>query len=294
MVITPAHLLVLPVDNNKVFNFMNLDNIGARTAKESSAFTQIRTSSKTFNTNLVHTPSTFLAKYKQINTLLENENKFSDSINYGLKRQHNLTASAATASNNANFLNAKGIESFLEQNLKYSLNRQSTESFDQDLRLLQKNKPSNESVTNLNYEGGDFLSSHPDSMFPTAQTKPLYPSSESILVSEQTIRHSIERGLATERKLSYTPAHFTVESLGTDYLHRFSTNKDFKPTQSYPIISNNPSLSALTYNSPSLRSKETVAFRGRTQNIIHEDQVDAIDILKGRREGTLSSLTGTY
>tara|TARA_B110000305_G_C19206083_1_gene523579 strand:+ start:65 stop:778 length:714 start_codon:yes stop_codon:yes gene_type:complete len=137
VVITPAHLLVLPVDNNKVFNFMNFENIGARTANESSAFSKIRTSSKTFNTNLVHTPSVFLAKYKQINALIENENKFTDSLSYGLKRQHNLTAAAATASNNANFLNGKDMESFLESNLNYSLKKQSTESFNQDLRINQ-------------------------------------------------------------------------------------------------------------------------------------------------------------
>jgi len=137
VVITPAHLLVLPVDNNKVFNFMNFDNIGARTANESSAFSKIRTSSKTFNTNLVHTPSVFLAKYKQINALIENENKFTDSLSYGLKRQHNLTAAAATASNNANFLNGKDMEAFLESNFNYSLKKQSTESFNQDLRINQ-------------------------------------------------------------------------------------------------------------------------------------------------------------
>jgi len=135
MVVTPAHLLVLPVDNKKLFNFMNFDNIGARTSVKSNAFAQIRRASKTYTTNLVHTPSVFLAKYKQINALFENETKYADSLNYGLKRQHNLTASAATTSNNSNFLDRAGMESFLDHTLKFSPQTSKTEGFDRDLNL---------------------------------------------------------------------------------------------------------------------------------------------------------------
>ena len=85
-VVTPAYLLVLPVDNHKMFNFLNLNDVGARTSVRSSAFKKIRQNSKTFNTNLVHTPSTFMNRYTTINKLLANETKFLEASSYGLRR----------------------------------------------------------------------------------------------------------------------------------------------------------------------------------------------------------------
>jgi hypothetical protein len=35
---TPAHLLLLPNDNSNILNFMNFDEIGLNTSKDSSAF----------------------------------------------------------------------------------------------------------------------------------------------------------------------------------------------------------------------------------------------------------------
>ena len=52
-ILTPAHLLVLPLDNQKLFNFLDFNDIGSNTLKESMAFKKVRTISKTFNTNLI-------------------------------------------------------------------------------------------------------------------------------------------------------------------------------------------------------------------------------------------------
>lgn len=149
-VITPAHLLVLPVDNNKMFNFMNFDNIGARTAKESNAFKKIRTYSKVFNTNLVHTPSTFTNKYWQINSLYTNENVFADSLNYGLKRQHNLTSSSATTNTYSTFLDKNSMDKFLNYTLQYNVEKQNTEAFRNDILTLQKKSLLDLNVNDVN------------------------------------------------------------------------------------------------------------------------------------------------
>lgn len=315
VVITPAHLLVLPVDNNKVFNFMNFENIGARTANESSAFSKIRTSSKTFNTNLVHTPSVFLAKYKQINALIENENKFTDSLSYGLKRQHNLTAAAATASNNANFLNGKDMESFLESNLNYSLKKHSTESFNQDLRINQisdlRDLVSTDYHTPADFSAGASLDAElthqvskankRDSILSkseleattkevsgsydwraSASPKLLTKEYETLLTSEQSIRQSVMR---IEDAESSNPIHLEQGLL---------INKDFKPRGSYPIISNNPSVSLTSFNSPSLETKETIVHKGSIKSVSHKEQTESINILQGRREGALTPITGAY
>ena len=136
-VITPAHLLVLPIDNHKLFHFMNFNDIGARTAVNSVAFAKIRSASKVFNTNLVHTPSVFLNKYQQISKLLETENKFTDAGVYGLRRQHNLTANAALNAHNVNFLNKTSFEDFLNHTTHLELNQRLTETFTQDGRYIQ-------------------------------------------------------------------------------------------------------------------------------------------------------------
>lgn len=355
VVLTPAHLLVLPVDNKKLFNFMNFDNIGARTANESSAFTKIRTHSKTFSTNLVHTPSIFLDKYKQINALFENENKFTDSLSYGLKRQHNLTSSAATASNNANFLDREGMESFLEHTLKFSIEKQKTESFDQDLLLgrqfntldiktqdqhgpsafinndrvdlfltqqssvLKDSDPiksidsfSNESILSDNNETLVTKVINPTSSFQSAS------NDESILSSDQSIRKMIEqdprqshlnhsaRTNAADSNLNNL--HYTqtgddllsqaelssVKHMDQLMILKLSANRVYTEAPNYPIISNNPQISSLNYDSPVIKSKSTIPSNGKVTNTHLQNKSEVVTILQGRREGSLAALNSNY
>lgn len=99
-VITPAHLLVLPNDNAKVLNHLNFNDIGANTLKESQAFKKIRQSSKTFTSNLVLTPGTFVGKYNSLYDLYLRDSNVTDSGTYGNVRQHNLTATLASTNVN--------------------------------------------------------------------------------------------------------------------------------------------------------------------------------------------------
>ena len=150
LVVTPAHLLTLPVDNNKVFNFMNFKNIGANTAQESSAFKKIRMHSKLYNTNLVHTPTTFTNKYVKLNSLYTNENSLHDSLNYGLKRQHNLTSTAAITSTYSTFLDKNSIDKFLTSNLQYNSDKNETDIFSTNLNTFSKKQINKLNLTNLN------------------------------------------------------------------------------------------------------------------------------------------------
>ena len=149
-VITPAHLLVLPLDNTKLFNFMNFNNIGANTLQESNAFKKVRMFSKVYTTNLVHTPSTFTNKYVKLNSLYSNENDLSNSFNYGLKRQHNLTSSSATTNTFSTFLDKFSMDKFLSHNLKFNTTSDNTTDSSTDFNLFTKNSNSPSFVTNLN------------------------------------------------------------------------------------------------------------------------------------------------
>lgn len=137
-VVTPAHLLILPVDNHKMFSLLNFNDIGATTSNKSTAFKKIRANSKIFNTNLVSTPTPFTNRYIMINKLLANETKFLNSTNYGLRRQHNLTANAALNANNLNFLDRQGFNKFLDHSCKYNADKAGTTFFNTNPHTLNK------------------------------------------------------------------------------------------------------------------------------------------------------------
>ncbi len=65
--------------------------------------------SKTTNNNLINSFSDYNNKYKFISTIFINENHFSDSLYYGLKRQHDYLNNTALLNNNQTFLNFKSI-----------------------------------------------------------------------------------------------------------------------------------------------------------------------------------------
>jgi hypothetical protein len=121
-----------------MFSFLNFNDIGATTSNKTAAFKKIRANSKVYNTNLVHTPTNFVNRYNSINKMLVNETKFLEATNYGLKRQHNLTANAATNCNNLNFLDKASFNQFLDHSCKYSLSRPQTAFFTENLHGVAK------------------------------------------------------------------------------------------------------------------------------------------------------------
>jgi len=143
-----------------MFSFLNFNDIGATTANKSTAFKKIRANSKAFNTNLIHTPTAFMNRYTTINKLLTNETKFLESTNYGLKRQHNLTANAAVSCNNLNFLDQTSFNTFLDHSCKYNLTRPQTSFFDNNPHVVNKkavNSVSTSSIRNSNVVNSPLL-----------------------------------------------------------------------------------------------------------------------------------------
>jgi len=132
-----------------MFSFLNFKDIGATVGNKSAAFKKIRANSKTFNTNLVHTPTAFMNRYTTINKLLANETKFLESTNYGLKRQHNLTANAAVSCNNLNFLDQSSFNQFLDHSCKYNLTRPQTSFFDNNPHVVDKKAINDVSVASV-------------------------------------------------------------------------------------------------------------------------------------------------
>jgi len=153
-VITPAHLLVLPNDNAKVLNHLNFNDIGANTLKESQAFKKIRQSSKTFTSNLVLTPGTFVGKYNSLHDLYLRDSSLSDSGSYGNVRQHNLTATLASINVNRVSLDTTSALKLTSQTLGTTANTSVTETMLHDPQSswtsnVDTGTPSSAKVNNL-------------------------------------------------------------------------------------------------------------------------------------------------
>jgi len=124
--ITPAHLMLTPVDSGNTINFLNFKNIGMNTLSESSAFPKIRNASKVYNTSLIHTPSTFTNKYSSLNSLYINEDNYLYAPSFGLRRQHNLASTSALGNSFASTsLDTQSFEKFLSTNIGLNLTERS-------------------------------------------------------------------------------------------------------------------------------------------------------------------------
>lgn len=107
-VITPAHLLVLPIDNFKLLNFLNFNDIGINSLREMSAFKKIKSFSKAFSSELI-TPLISNASRKYLINGMGSDLAFSESTNFGLKRQHNLINNSAVLNNYSTFFDLNSV-----------------------------------------------------------------------------------------------------------------------------------------------------------------------------------------
>jgi hypothetical protein len=116
------------------------------------AFKKIKTISKTFNSNLVTSPTSLNLKYKKLNQTYLNDNSFLLSNNYGLVRQHNLLSLKSNLVNNNFSLDQKAFETFLERNTTQPTGTLSDGDFFQNLNLLKKSQSKlvNSNFINLN------------------------------------------------------------------------------------------------------------------------------------------------
>ena len=119
LIVTPAHLLVSPLDNFSLINFFNFNDIGSNPLIESNAFQKIKTFSKTYTSNLNYIPNNFSLKYKKISNSYINDNFVYDSYLYGLKKQHNFLSNFSIFNNQNTFFNLNSINKFYLYNFNY-------------------------------------------------------------------------------------------------------------------------------------------------------------------------------
>jgi len=145
-IITPAHILALPMDNYKLLNFLNFNDVGANSIQEVNAFKKIRMFSKTYTSNLIFIPNNYSSKYKNISNLYINDSLFTDSYLYGLKRQHNFLSNNAILNNQTTFLNLNSVNKFINFNFKNNLDYSNKFNNSQNSSFFKKNQ--NTSISN--------------------------------------------------------------------------------------------------------------------------------------------------
>jgi len=129
---TPAHLLLSPSDNSKVLNFMNFNDIGNSTVKDSTAFKKIQYFSKTNPQSLFTNVSDFNLKYKKLSNLYLNDTLPTNTSSYGTFRQHNYSSMMATTNTFNSLLDASSLNKFMEYNLDY-VNNDSAKSINYNM-----------------------------------------------------------------------------------------------------------------------------------------------------------------
>lgn len=117
-IVTPAHLLLLPLDNYKILNFLNFNDVGMNNLNEPTAFKKIKMFSKTFNTNLNFLANNYTNKFKTLEALYTSTSLFSDSYLYGLKRQHNFLNSKSYLNSSSTFFDLKSVHKVLNSSWK--------------------------------------------------------------------------------------------------------------------------------------------------------------------------------
>nr|ASY95747.1 Cox2 [Stylonychia lemnae] len=120
-VVTPAHLLVVPFENAKLFNLFNFNDIGLNSLQESNAFKKIKIFSKIFSSDLHFQDSKFLNKFNKINSYLASDDSYINSSSLASKRQHNFLSSKTFINKPLTHLDVSSIKKLINFNFKTNI-----------------------------------------------------------------------------------------------------------------------------------------------------------------------------
>jgi len=114
--LVPGHLLLSPLDNSKVLNFMQFSTLGTDLTTDISAFKKIQYFSKTNPQSLYSDLSEFTLKYNKLSNLYLNTDKILNSNTYGTIRQHNHLSTTFTGSSSQTLTDLTSLDKYLDYN----------------------------------------------------------------------------------------------------------------------------------------------------------------------------------
>lgn len=224
--------MLSPNDNTRVLNFLNFNDFGNSTLKDSTAFKKIQYFSKTNPQALANTTSDFDSKYRKIANLYLNDTLPNNTSSYGTMRQHNYSSLMSTTNTYNTLLDGTSLNKFLEYNdnastspVPKAINLNGNGSSRENILYSSSNSARLQRVT----EGASDASNYPLSKLLN------YTTVTSVLNSDSDGPHSAD------------PLKYFLNNRHTK--KRFLTN----PLESH----NNPTFgSAVTNESLSYRSKD--------------------------------------
>jgi hypothetical protein len=147
---------------------MNFDNIGQNSLKEASAFKKIRTTSKTYTSNLTIADPSSTTRFKKLHGLYKTDNSFLTSTNYSFLRQHNLVSTKALGGSIKPALDNTSFKKFLELNSLGKFDKITTANFQKNINFLETkvaHNPNTSLLTTMATEVSTVLS--PQTFFAT-------------------------------------------------------------------------------------------------------------------------------
>jgi hypothetical protein len=113
----PAHVVLTPTDNSGLLNFMNLDNIGISTVKDSTAFKKIQFFSKSNPSSLFNVKSDFQNSFDKLSNYYLTDLDLNQSYTYGMDRQHTYAPLASSLPMFNTLMDLNSSEKFFSYNL---------------------------------------------------------------------------------------------------------------------------------------------------------------------------------
>jgi hypothetical protein len=97
--VTPANLLISPLEGSKTLNFFNMSSVGSDLLKGQESFSKVHLSSKSPGTELFTSNYGAATQESKVHQLYSDETNFLNTAGYGFYRQHNLIAAVGTNPN---------------------------------------------------------------------------------------------------------------------------------------------------------------------------------------------------
>lgn len=229
----PSHLLLLPNDNANMLNFMNFDELGLSTVKDSTAFKKIQFFSKTNTESLFSLKSDFESNYQRISLLYNTDFKLMSSLNYGICRQHNYNSLMSSTKSPLTTLDKHSIDKYLSYNLNtHKSNAEPVNDYSHisDHSHTKRNAP--DAVTSYGKNVSNYLSNKsPDNRHQSLSTSTQYPTLNSFINSETDSKQTtntlkfVPQMALKKQKLLYKDWLPEQISLGKDTVTFNPTNK---------------------------------------------------------------------
>lgn len=123
--LTPSHLLLLPLDQKKAINLTNLNDIGLSSLQESTSFRKINIFTKSTKGSIFNSTYETQPQTTRLYELAKGSNSFFQSPSYAIQRQLNFASPLTNSLANRFNLDKTSFMQFLD----FSLDQQNKKPF---------------------------------------------------------------------------------------------------------------------------------------------------------------------